>query len=1300
MTFHNGRILILTILMMGYGLTADAQAQIDVNETGLHDGASACGLRVVTTDPSYTNSENIALQAWGETDPSLYTIILFDAYGLYSDIDLTNTGSVDVNAVGGDITSNGYGFSGPVAYGIYGTIAANVDNYGSLTVATTGGTTTAVDEAQAYAYSHGIQAVGDISNAGVIAATTTAGSAESDTGLALAYGFAYGIFSYGDGNVNNTAAITAAAEGGHAIAERKADAYSYAYGIDSPNDIDNTGNLTVTATAGTSDANSASVGYAYSEAFAYGINGKKDISNTGDSMVNAEGGNAISEYRAYANSSAYGLYVAGVSASGDVDNAGALTVEAAGGTATGHDDVDADADGYGIHTGRGDVSNTGAIDVNATGGTATAHAGSASAVTHAYGVYAGAGDVNNIGDIAVVATGGTADGNDPRTLAASVADAQGTAYGVYATEGLITNGGQINVSASGGTVSSTSANEINTTSASGRAYGLCGGDGAIENTGSVIVAATGGSATSSTPDVSDTAAASAWAYGLYLNDTIDDIYSYTDRHVSNSGNLVVTATGASAEALSRAASASASAYGIQSEYAPVANSGHITATAIGGNAQSTSAYIGGEPRATANANAYGIESDNAGVENHGNVTAQATGGTATGQNAATSEASAYVRGISVWGRSSNLEAIEVQTDGPITAIATGGTAEAVADDAKAYSFAYGLHASQANVNNLADINVISQGGNATTGQNADAYADAYAEGYGLFVTGVDSGGDASNSGNITVHVTAGTAVPGEGLVRDYARAVGIYAGTADVLNRGDVTITAVEGSDGGAGLSGAYAIIANGAVINNSGAVTATATSGIPFAGRAYGIYSSGATSLTNTGIIRASADSASEVYVTGGTTTLVDTYNITLDRDSNEGSLRIADEATLALNSATLTASGVSGETLWDTPYRVFETEGAGVVDGNFADVQSASPNARVTYYDQGTAGSTDDTVALSYAPVAATSSHSAGVERQIVFQTTDAVNRRMTGAVLQNLLSPGTSPLLASAGSTDESLTLVHSAPKKKSTGVFFEPFYSRLDQEADPLGYTAKASGFAVGYEQAVENTLLSLHAGYGQSDIHYSGAGYNANLEDQDVVTAGLSGLTRRDPWTLRYGLTGFFGWHDYTGVTGFNLDERETASYNSYGAAATVMAGRLFRCKGHTFLPEAGLNYIWAHRDSYTTAATDPTWNTTYSDLDDHDVQAEAALRWLSSFMHGNMHVTPSVSVGVRHLLTDAESSAWLSVPGATPVLVTSQRDRTALTLSGSLVVNEDKRAVSLAYDGEYADDSQRHSVWLRLSWLF
>ena len=582
------------------------------------------------------------------------------------------------------------------------------------------------------------------------------------------------------------------------------------------------------------------------------------------------------------------------------------------------------------------------------------------------------------------------------------------------------------------------------------------------------------------------------------------------------------------------------------------------------------------------------------------------------------------------------------------------------------------------MNNTGSITVTSTGGtveisdvNASSWSSQTREASALAKAHGIFATG----GDVSNTGSITVTAVGGTAsiqgetVSGSAAEAD-AYAYGIYA-SGDVYNSGTITVTATGG--------------------------TATADDASAEA-CAYGIYLSNDANVTNTGVIRTSGDEAYELYVASGTTTLVDTYTMTLDGDDpNVGSIYVADGATIALNDADLSVAGFVGETLWDTEYQIFDANG--VVDGNFAEVSALNPNTSVTYYDQNSVDSSDDTVSLSYTPGASEAAASAAVSQHLVTRSIDVVNRHLTNTVLQSLFTGGTSGLLADAGPTGRSVGLANS-DKSSTGGLFVEPYYSTMDHDANPMGYDADLWGFAAGYERQMDNTLVGLHVGYGQADVDYTGTGYSANSEDQDILTAGVNGLTRWHEWTLRYGLAGYYGSHDYTGRTGVSLDETEEGETDSYGLVGTLMAGHVFRRGTHVLLPEVGLRWLWGHRQRYTTEASDSAWDTTYSAMNDHDLYAEASLNWLCGFMRGDMHVTPAASIGVRHLLTDADSSVTQSLAGTAPVTVESQRDRTALTLAGSVTLTKLPHSLSLAYDGEYSPDTERHSLWLRYAWQF
>jgi hypothetical protein len=1297
-----GRLQILALLAILGATYTVAGAQIDVNEAGLHDGASVYGLDAPPAPIPYVNLLDITLFAWGETNPDLYPNASFSAYGLHGETSVDNGGGMDVVATGGNAHAGGstIASAGVWAYGMY--TLGGVTNTGDLRITAVSGAADANTHAEAHSIIQAIYAGGDVNNTGDITITATGGNAHTNAGNANALGGADGVYA-SHGLITNTGRIDIVATGGTALAEStssgsQAIARAGATGLffwDAA--LDNAGELRVTAQGGSATgsdyadatADTDGIGASHGDAdnrsdiMAIALGGRADgansartdataaaimvhggyAHNTGDLTALAVGGTATTDGSGAAALASADSYGAGINTSGIATNSGNISVTARGGSADANSGVSLDsiarasARGYGISADSG-VSNSGTITGIVTGGTVTSDAGIADANAYAYGIEVFNGNADNHGTMTIVATGGTADGND----ADAIADAQGSAYGVYITNGLITNGGPIVVAASGGTALSGAPGLTENASASGQAYGLYAESGAIENTGRITVTAQGGHALA----VGDVNAATT-AYGIFS----------ASGGATNSGDMTVTAVSGTADTGSRALGL-AIARGIYLLDGDLDNTGNLAVAATSG----TTRTDGSDSIANINNDAFAEGVYVLGMlNNSGNVNVTATGRVAADTGPVHEYygpiANAIARGL--------IALDGINNSGDVVAVATGGTATS-RNNAQADAHATGLRTFGA-LNNSGAVTVIATGGTA-----AGAYASAGVD------TGALSGYSVNNTGTLTVVATGGTATASEG-ARVFSWAEGIAG--APVVNTGAVSVTATAGTASGNTVQGeAYAVgISTADYVYNSGDITVAATAHDGSASKAYGIRANGYTNITNTGVIRAAADTAYELYVAAYTSTLVDTYNVTLDGDPNRASLGVADGATLVLNNATLTVAAVSGETLWDTEYKLFETEGTGAVDGNFAEARAVNPNTTALYHDQGTAASVDDTVSLAFTPVGATPLASAAVQKQLITQAADAVNHHMTTMLLQNLLSPSASGLLASAGSTAESIALAEAAAGKPA-GIFVEPYYSLLDHDANPLGYDARLWGFSAGYERYFENTILGLHLGYGRSDIDYTGAGFSGNSEDQDVVTGGFCGLTRWEPWILDYGVTAFYGSQDYEGRTGLALDERETASYHSYGTATTLMAGHLLRWGPHVFLPEVGLDWLWVHRPQYTTEATDPSFDTTYSTRDDHDVYAAAALQWMSSFLHDDIRVTPSVALGVRYLLTDDETGTVVSVPGAAPVLVESEQNRTVLTLSGALTLTRTPHALSLAYDGDYSPDLQRHSVWLRYTRLF
>ncbi|MCX5644467.1 MAG: hypothetical protein NTZ17_07250 [Phycisphaerae bacterium] len=1287
------------------------------------------------------------------------------AYGIRAGGDVNNVGAIAVTATGGTANANARAGAAADAVADAGAVAdtaLTADAYADADASNTNATAQADAQASAGAEAYGIQAYddsepgyemtgpADVNNTGAITVKATGGTADA---IAVAEGNADADAVASANNADDAAAASANNTNAYAYASADADASTEAEGIVANGNVNNVGAITVLAMGGTAnasaDANAVASGYAkadandtYANAYAqegyanasanasananadaYGIDAGGDVINTGDILVLADANDAHASATAYAKGDANDVGVQD-NAYSDVDadanaNANANANASASGIRTYNaEDSQLELEGH------GDVNNTGAITVAAAGGLAYADA-------NIPDVNSPDGNAVTNSEAVAQANGTARDDANAYAYANANANAYAEAYGIDAA-GNVTNTGVINVSATGG-IAYADANTPDVNAPAGNTKAQASSE-ADANTDTFRRSNAYASSNAE-------ANASAEAGGISANG-----------NVNNVGTINVTATGGTADARGRAgadafaddqaetaANAYANAYATASANADaeaggiwaggdVNNVGAINVTSRGGTASAT-AGTNANARAAAdvdlladdtanadassNANAYadasafgiGAEGD---VDNAGAINVMASGGTADanalGAAAAFAEGKRGTRSSSTYAEAdASAEAAgigakgDVHNVGTINVTATGGVALANADDnayADAHASAVGIAAGfsgfdedlqgSADVNNTGAITVIATGGTANANANADAY-------------GIAAPRFVNNTGDVTVTATGGMASADVDADRNddedarvNAKAYGIYYSHADF--DGDFDGDVHPG-------------------VNNTGNLTVTAVAGKGFESRAYGIYMDGSGEVTNTGTIRVSADRAYQLYVNSGTTTLVRTFNVLLDGDPEKPPIGVADNATLALNNATLTVAADSKKTLWGRQYELFELKGEdGRVEGRFDEAKALNPNTSVLYNDQDTFNSADDTVALAYAPVAATPLASGVVERQMMGQAVDTVNQHMTSLLLQNLVSPPTFGLLADegsthqsflvdAGSTDSSLSVAGTAARK-SPGLFVEPYYSWLDKDADPLGFKSRLWGFSLGYAQYVGNSLLGLHAGYGEANIDYTGTGFNSNSEEQKVVSGGFTGLTVWDPWTLRYGLDGFYGNHDYEGLTGLSLEERETASYNSYGTAATLMAGHIFRSGSHVFLPEAGLNWLWVDREPYTTDGTNPHWNTTYSGVNENDLLAAAAIRWLTTFTRDETSISPSVAVGVRHLLTDDVVSVLQSVNGVNPVVVESERDRTALTLSGALTLARTPHVLSLAYDGEFSSEAKQHSVWLRYGWSF
>lgn len=737
--------------------------------------------------------------------------------------------------------------------------------------------------------------------------------------------------------------------------------------------------------------------------------------------------------------------------------------------------------------------------------------------------------------------------------------------------------------------------------------------------------------------------------GTYTDTAVeaDGIYgdSTTTVDIDSAGDIAVVATGGTSSG-SATVDASAEAYGINSGDGDVDNSGAITVSATGGTATSSSgaAYADTDE-------IYGIYGPD-GVANSGAITVTATGGTATGSSTADAEAEDT---YGIYGY------YDVDNTGAVTVTAASGTATSSSSGAYAETEdIYGIYSYYDTANSGA-ITGAATGGTATSDTGA---ATAYADAYGIYSTD----GDVTSSGDITVTATGGSATSNSGTVDGHADAVGIYLNsTSDVVNSGDII---------------------------------ATASAQAGFGSTAAGIRFSNGGTLTNTGAIIAGADGAAQVAVDAGTLTLVDTYNMNLAGTPTNGAIYVADGAALNINNSALTDMG--DDMVLDTEYRIFRTVGTGAVNGAFSSLgEAANPNVTTTYHSQSTAGAVDDTVSVSYTPTGSTFLGGVDSLRRGLSLASGYVNQHLVTGFMGSLTADAGEPRLYADAGNIVSDAGMFAASDRTENGFFMTPYYTTLKSDTEPVGYESDTMGIMGGYDRWLGNALYGLHIGYSESTVEFSGPGFDADEEDQSVFAIGLHGMgSFLEDWTWRSELTFFSGSHEYTGLTGLNLELATGADYDSTGLGLGLMAGRLFEFgEGHLLLPEVGVEYLSVTRDGFTTTAELAAWNVTTDEVKDNTTTGVMSLRWLKRTSLWNIDMVPSVSAGLRYLLTD-EAINENQTAGSAVTLLQTERDDVTGTASASLLVEKGKFSTEIAYNGEFGGDADQHSVSLRLNYGF
>jgi hypothetical protein len=1260
------------------------------------------------------------------------------AYGIYTESDIVNSGDVQASATGGSGTSaSGEGsWDYAEAWGLEANGGA-ADNSGALTVTAQGGTSAGAGNDQAYGAAWGIKAADAVNNSGAVTVSAVGGTARGAG--SEAHGKAFAIKT--GGSVANSGALSVTAQGGTVTdgAGEEVSADGLAFGVETDGDVVNSGVMNIAATGGSAAGSQISA-----EGKASAIVAGSDVQNTAELSVAATGGSAAADGNDEVDGDA-GADTSGIESDGSVANSGALAITATGGDAVSDVAEDGASDIYpwmktwaraaveavGIMA-DGPVDNDAAMTVTAAGGSAAATA----TVSGVYNVYSDAdaaasgiesdGAVANSGDIAVTAaaglassavwTQGAADADAEESDAAGFACsyAMATAIGVEAG-GTVTNDGSVTMTATGGDARSmaragnsvaaglTTADSAAQAVAQAESLGILA-DGDVANNAAVTVTATGGTSWASALaaiSLADTESGIGWsdaeayagargsAMGIRANGSVDNHAAVTVAATGGTA-LATAATVASGDddGLSEAvayASADSRAYGIRAN-GSLANDGALTVSATGGHAEAGPLLAEDSSGscwawASASSQAAGMLSGGD-LINNGALTVAAQGGSAT-SSGSYADASAEARGVTASGDVNNQGLVKVDARGGSGSSAQGSTSEVYAETT-------GIEA-DGNVTNSAIVTLNARGGSSDGTGAAQAYAQ---------VTGITAGGEVTNSGSLFIGAVGGSA-SGDGSEAG-AMATGLLSG-GDVTNSGHIMVIALAGSasgtDGTADAAALGIVAQNGGTVVNSGSLYVDTRAQEGSESFACGIYFTDGGYLTNTGTSLISGDRAYEVYVEAGTVTLVDHYTFTLYGDADSRSLYVNEDATLALNNATLEVAAKSfGSLQWDTEYHLFD--GDGTIDGAFGEVTSSFLNPAMTllYHDQGTADSGDDSVSIAYRPQGSPTVESAGLLRHMVTLSGDLVGQRLVTGYLHGLLADAGPRHYAAAATVASDAAPQHAAAT--TGGFFFTPYYANVDKDAAPAGYDADLVGFVTGAERCHGSTLYGFHLGYGHAGIDFTGSGYRDNQEDQELLSGGLHAMGRAGNWTWRGQVGGFYGWHDYDGLTGAGLTMHEQADYHSYGAQASLLGGYLLQSGSHVLLPEAGVEYLWLHRNSFTTDADYASWDMHSDSLDEHQVSVRASLRWLTRQQVGEVEVTPSLAAGVRYLVTDDNMDVHQSVGGSAPFSVGADLDELTGTVSASLRLRKRNLATELAYGGQFGDDSTAHSAWLRFSYLY
>jgi hypothetical protein len=285
------------------------------------------------------------------------------------------------------------------------------------------------------------------------------------------------------------------------------------------------------------------------------------------------------------------------------------------------------------------------------------------------------------------------------------------------------------------------------------------------------------------------------------------------------------------------------------------------------------------------------------------------------------------------------------------------------------------------------------------------------------------------------------------------------------------------------------------------------------------------------------------------------------------------------------------------------------------------------------------------------------------------------------------------AKAGVSEVGPSLGGGITGKENNGVFFYPFYLKVD--GDDLKYDGDAKGAVLGYERNLENGLrLGVFGGYARGYVDYEVKG--ADDEDQNIYAGGLyiDQLCRKEcPWYLGLTVLGYYAEHeDYDGQTGLNYEIHEKADYDSYGMEGRFTVGYRIMGKDWELMPSIGAGLTYWHLESFSTDAADPVWDRHYSSKGEVYGKVMAGISGVKRWGDKDRRYYLGGLVRVEEALGDNDLKIGQAIPaiGTGKVKVEEEvgdfsvtgrlelgvkiRDRYTLSLSPGMTYNSDYKA--------------------------